>query len=388
MAGEWTGLARSTRNLPNIALRLGEMKQRGDLVRSQQALSAKDLDIRGTQSKAEYGPGGLAERRVGATEKRNELLETQQKREASQDNPALKPISPGRLGMIRATIMNVGGQLGTKLNVTNIMNDIQQETEAGSRAIDVYRKLKNPVYWKEASRPLLEGIQKDLEKAVAENDKEKAQRLTGLIDAISSGKILDVTFSASAQMDAAEKAAIVAKEIAVKTNVLSPGAVLVDSSGKTLAENKRPKIVQPRAIKSWIGPDNKILNLPNNQQPPPGSKPYSKPKAPKDKAKMAKTLLDVENTIVSNQGHPAQAAFADFFNKFGDKKKYIFVPGKVMVPIPKKDQSFFGAEEEEVDGYVKQAKKAESVQEMYNRLRRSGKSPLEATEAVKKKFKE
>ena len=245
--GAWSGLERSTRGLPDTALKLYDIKSRNAAAIEDRKLRTRGLDIQQQgadantmQANTLYGPGGTAERQVGVAEG---TLDLNRAKAASETPAALKPFTEGSLSVKQATLMKFAKESkipSFQKSTAGFFNQLRERTATGQLPIDIYRAYKDPNVWNATKQPILEGLQKDLAAAVRDGDGAAIKKIEGLITITDNGKILDSVF-VNAKKYEDDQTALREAEIAQKTR--KPEPKLYDTTeGWQLAEGAIGKI--------------------------------------------------------------------------------------------------------------------------------------------------
>ena len=260
--GAWSGLERSTRGLPDTALKLYDIKARQATSQAQQALTAKELGLKERQlgfermkTQAEYGPGGLAERRVGATEAATAMEQKKLDQAAKMKGIAEGPFQRSNLAPIegRIAMFDKQNKTGILKAVNPIMQYVKDAADMNATGADVYNGLKQS--WPQHKEPVMKSLQEEYNKALMNDNKAAAQTVQGIMADLEKDGVIDSMMPGVAQY-VKDKQAMAAAEIAQKTRtipekpiVLPSGSKLVDSSGKELAigtiKKDRPLSIPP-----------------------------------------------------------------------------------------------------------------------------------------------
>ena len=269
----WMGLARATNNLPELTTRLYGIKTNADLERSRQGLTARELDIRqqgvdqsGQQTKAIYGQGGIADRQASVAEGNLDIERQKLDRSTAL---AQKPYSPGEIGMLKAGLINLDKENGTSLqkSATQFLNNIQERSALGHTKADIYVDMK--ANYGTYIKPVLEGLQADLERAAGQGDMQKVQQIAKIMDGMSKPEFLDAIMPNAARFVSNQQRMIDA-EIAEKER--RPEAKLYETvEGYQTADNAIGKIKPERGMEITTSDGTTIrtgvnTSLPGNMQ--------------------------------------------------------------------------------------------------------------------------
>ena len=331
----WMGLARATNNLPELTTRLYGIKTNADLERSRQGLTARGLDIQqqlGERSAATAERGAAtAERGVAVSERNAAVNEGQlalerQKLERST-TLAQKPYSPGEIGMLKAGLISIDKENGTSLQKTStqFLNNIQERSKLGHTKADIYVDMK--ANYGTYIKPVMEGLQADLERAAGSGDMQKAQQIAKVMDGMSKPEFLDAIMPNAARYVNNQQAMIDA-EIAQKTK---PPAFSTTEAGVTAANQAKIKAAEiaagGRVNAANIAAENKtavipagstLVNTSSGKTVATGTD-----KLPKDmttEARMtSKDVAEAEEKILSNPDNQATQGKVDLFNQYSTK---------------------------------------------------------------------
>ncbi len=240
-----------------MALRLAALKQGGEQFKQSHALAQRRQDLSEKEqsrlervSKAEYGydrgtmhpsEGVISEHVPGLAERRVSVQERQAGTAEQQIAITEKDFSPSSVMRFeKLQLANVGLDKAWK-PVTDIIKGWANDPQITNRAA-YHLGIKN---WPTLQSLALEGLEKEYQKS---SPGPRQQMLEQMIDQISQ----DTTGETINQIMPATAKAIEQEQL------------LLESKGS-----------ESRAMKSWVTPDNKVINLPNNVAPPEGSVPYS-----------------------------------------------------------------------------------------------------------------
>jgi len=153
-------------------------------------------------------PQGIVQRGQDLDERRIDLAE-----KSTQQTPVeLTQFQDGDFGMIQAGFKQVDKQAGTNISksIEPIINQMKQWNAQGYTRYDTYNALKQG--WSQAKKPLLQDLQRDLEKAVMANDHAKEKAIFEMMNEVGSDTFLDSVMSASARRARIEKKKSLPKE--------------------------------------------------------------------------------------------------------------------------------------------------------------------------------
>ena len=200
-----------------LALRLHKIKTDTALQKSGQALTAKELGLKerqlgfeGMKTTAEYGPGGLAERRVVATET---AIKMKGIAEGPFQRSNLAPIE-GRIAMF-----DKQNKTGILKAVNPIMQYVKDAADMNATGADVYNGLKQS--WPQHKEPVMKSLQEEYNKALMNDNKAAAQTIQGIMADLEKDGVIDSMMPGVAQY-VKDKQAMAAAEIAQKTRAPEP----------------------------------------------------------------------------------------------------------------------------------------------------------------------
>ncbi len=232
----------------------------------------------------------------------------------------------------------VGGALDKKLkgiklsaSITPVANAIKEYTEQGYKKIDISRALKKNR--DEYKQPAMESLQKAMETAITSGDKKALAELTQMHTDISSNEFVDKMMPACARyekdlMEAKPKPKEGKPQEKWTTTTLPSGARIQTETttgkerkvlGRLVPKGERGvRDRAPRTITTWLTPEGKTINLPNNVQPPKGSVPY------KDERLTEKDVAKAEEIIRTNPGNIAVKGQIGIHNRYS-KQPYALI---------------------------------------------------------------
>jgi hypothetical protein len=225
-----------TMDFGEMALRLAALKQSGEQFERTQALSEKEHARLTRVSDIEYGTEGkpgLAQRRIGLAERQVGVEE----RKISIPDQDFSPSS-----VMRFEKLALGPQGLDKAwkPVTDMIKSWADDPEVTNRA--AYHLGKQN--WPTLQALALDGLQKEYQKSSPGPRQKMLEQMIDHISKDTKGDMID-------QMMAGTSKAIQSEQLLLEGK---PG--------------------EGKAMKTWVTPDGKVINIPNNVTPPEGSVPY------------------------------------------------------------------------------------------------------------------
>lgn len=243
----------------------GTKLQQLKLMGEDQALRGRAQNLAEKEHVQLYGtPGGppglkqqkmnLQSRQIGTAEKTAETQRKQfeflEKKFKADQGLAMSPMQEGDFFKITGTLSMADKEYKTGLEKASkpMVDYIRTMTEQGATRYDIYQAMKGGA-WEQFRPRIIENLQGAYNKALNDGDSKQAETIADMANFFASDKFLDQTFPASAVVERKQKA----EQQIEMMKATKAGA----------------------AMKSYVTPDGKVVQVPGNVAPPPGSTPYS-----------------------------------------------------------------------------------------------------------------